>query len=176
MSVTWHTVLVRKLCHWALVSWLLTVVSSELHSSDRQEKKDQRPSSNSGPMLYRRVSAMRAIDPSRDPPSPIALRAIGDVEFTTYYCTYWHIVLVHKLFTHSGLALSRRHTHSLSLPSLWPTSYTRTKWQPILKATFPLWEHADLQPQFPLPPCIHSNFIIIWFYYAILIHVEELSE
>ena len=42
------------------MSWLLTVVSSELHSSDRigqQGKKDQRPSSDSGPMLYRRVSA-----------------------------------------------------------------------------------------------------------------------
>ena len=51
--------------------------SSELHSSDRigrQGKKDQRPSSNSGPTLYRGVSATRAIDPSRDPLS----RAIGD--------------------------------------------------------------------------------------------------
>ena len=39
--------------------------SCELHSSDRigwQGKKDQRPSSNSGPTLYRRVSATRAID------------------------------------------------------------------------------------------------------------------
>ena len=37
------------------------------------EEKEQRPSSNSGPMLYRRVSAMRATDPSRDPLSPIIL-------------------------------------------------------------------------------------------------------
>ena len=47
------------------MSWLLTVVSRELHSSDkigRQGKKDQRPSSNSGPTLYRGVSATRAID------------------------------------------------------------------------------------------------------------------
>ena len=59
------------LCHWVFVSWLLTVVSRELHSSDRigqQGKKDQRPSSNSGPTLYRRVWA------SRDPSSPIALK------------------------------------------------------------------------------------------------------
>ena len=51
--------------------------SSELHSSDRirrQGKKDQRPSSNSGPTLYRGVPAMRAIDPSRDPLSPITLK------------------------------------------------------------------------------------------------------
>ena len=56
------------------MSWLLTVVSSELHSSDRigrQGKKDQQPSLNSGPTLYRRVSVTRAIDSSRDPPSPI---------------------------------------------------------------------------------------------------------
>ena len=53
------------------------VVNSELHSSDRirqQGKKDQQPSSNSGPTLYCGVSAMRAIDPSRDPSSPIALK------------------------------------------------------------------------------------------------------
>ena len=51
-------------CHWVFVSWLLSVVSSELHSPDRigqQGKKDQRPSSNSGPTLYRRVSATRAM-------------------------------------------------------------------------------------------------------------------
>ena len=53
------------------------VVSSELHSSDRigrQGKKGQRPSSNSKPTLYRGVSATRAINLSRDPPSPIALK------------------------------------------------------------------------------------------------------
>ena len=64
-------------CHWVFVSWLLTVVSSELHSSDRigqQGEKDQRPSSNSGPTLYRGVSATWALDPSWDPPSPIALK------------------------------------------------------------------------------------------------------
>ena len=51
--------------------------SSEHHSSDRierQGKKDQRPSLSSGPTLYRGVSATRAIDPSRDPPSSIALK------------------------------------------------------------------------------------------------------
>ena len=48
----------------------IAVVSRELHSSNRirrQGKKDQQPSSNSGPTLYRGVSAMQAIDPSRDP-------------------------------------------------------------------------------------------------------------
>ena len=53
------------------------VVSSELLSSGRigqKGKKDQRPSSNLGLTLYRGVSATRAIDPSRDPPSPITLK------------------------------------------------------------------------------------------------------
>ena len=53
------------------------VVSSELHSSDRigrQGKKDQRPSLNSGPTLYHGVSATRAVNPSEDPSSPIALK------------------------------------------------------------------------------------------------------
>ena len=48
----------------------------ELHSSEgkrRQGKKDQRPRSNSGPTLYRGVSATRATETGRDPSSPIAL-------------------------------------------------------------------------------------------------------
>ena len=52
-------VLNLAICHWVFVGCLLTVVSSELHSTDRigrQGKKDQRPSSNSGPTLYRGVS------------------------------------------------------------------------------------------------------------------------
>ena len=64
----------EQLCSHAIYSTI--VVSRELHSSDRigrQGKMDQRPSLNSGPTLYRGVSAMRAIDPSRDPSSPTAL-------------------------------------------------------------------------------------------------------
>ena len=55
------------------MSCLLTVVSTEVHSSDRigrQGKKGRRPSSNSGPTLYRGVLATRTIDPGRDPSSP----------------------------------------------------------------------------------------------------------
>ena len=54
------------------------VVSSELHSSDRigqQGKKDQQLSLKSGPTLYRRVPATRAINPSREilrPQSPLS--------------------------------------------------------------------------------------------------------
>ena len=39
----------------------------------RQEKTDQRPRSNSGPTLYREVSATRATETGRDPSSSIAL-------------------------------------------------------------------------------------------------------
>ena len=45
------------------------------HSSEgkrRQGKKDQRPRSNSGPTLYRGVSATQATETGRDPSSPIA--------------------------------------------------------------------------------------------------------
>ena len=58
---------------------LWCVISSELHTSARiyrttGEKKDQWPSSNSGPTFYLGVSATRAINHSQDPPSPIALK------------------------------------------------------------------------------------------------------
>ena len=64
------------------------VVSRELHSSDRigrQGKNNQRLSSNSGPTLCRGASATRAIDPSQDPSSPIALkyRYLGAAEPAT---------------------------------------------------------------------------------------------
>ena len=70
----WHTNMVVErisMCHWVFMSWLLSVVSSELHSSDRirwQGKKDQWLSLNLGPTLYHGVSATRAIDPSRSHP------------------------------------------------------------------------------------------------------------
>ena len=52
-------------------SWI--VVTPQFRRTEQQGKKDQQPSSNSGPVLYRKVSATRATNPSRDPPSPIAL-------------------------------------------------------------------------------------------------------
>ena len=45
----------------------------QLRRKRRQGKKDQRPRSNSGPTLYRGVSATRATETGRDPPSPIPL-------------------------------------------------------------------------------------------------------
>ena len=63
----------------ALLLCVTSCTKSELHSSDRigqQGEKDQRLSSNSGPTLYRGVSVTRAIDPSQDPPSLIALKAV----------------------------------------------------------------------------------------------------
>ena len=81
VQVTHYVCAVWKYRNFTLVAYtaamcVYIVVSRELHSSDRigrQGKKDQRPSSNLGPMLYCGVSATRNIDP-RDPLSPIALK------------------------------------------------------------------------------------------------------
>ena len=57
---------------------LLTVVSSEHHSSDRIGDRGKRTSDRTRTQdlrtLYCEVLATRAIDPSRDPSSPIALK------------------------------------------------------------------------------------------------------
>ena len=52
----------------------ISIVSSELHSSDKDRatgKKGPATELELGPMLYRGVSATRAINPSQDPLSPI---------------------------------------------------------------------------------------------------------
>ena len=56
----WHCSICRYIDTYVRAHKSGIIVSSELHSSDRigrQGKKDQRPSSNSGPTLYRGVSA-----------------------------------------------------------------------------------------------------------------------
>ena len=60
---------------------LQSIRTPQLQRKRRQGKKDQRPRSNSGPTLYRGVSATRATETGRDPPSPIALmyRSQADV-------------------------------------------------------------------------------------------------
>ena len=39
-------------------------------------EEDQQPSSNSGPMLYHRVSTKQATDPGRDPSSPTTVQQL----------------------------------------------------------------------------------------------------
>ena len=60
-------------CSWAGVTFSNLYGTSQLQRKRWQWKKDQRPRSNSGPMLYRRVSATRATETSQGPLSSIAL-------------------------------------------------------------------------------------------------------
>ena len=59
----------------------IVVWTPQLRRKEWQGEKDHRPSSNLD-LLYRRVSATRATNSSRDPPSPIALKYWSSCKYT----------------------------------------------------------------------------------------------
>ena len=78
-----HVYIASSLCETVKLAWrescrrgfVNLVIYMELHSSEGKGdgKKDQRLHLNSGPTLYRGVSAMRATKTGQDPSSPITL-------------------------------------------------------------------------------------------------------
>ena len=102
------------LVHVFVSRWNLVMVTVGLHCSEGRwrEKKDQWPSSNSGPTLFCRVSATRAIDPCHQFLIPLSFLYLKFSSFAVrtclltfkVLCIYFHMVLlwqhILKMFLH----------------------------------------------------------------------------